>query len=64
MIKRLAKHSENKWAILAVLAVAQVDGYQAGLRVGIGLALVASVVVLLVVKNQIVDAREAMAGGA
>jgi EmrB/QacA subfamily drug resistance transporter len=41
---------------------AQVDGYQAGLKVGVGLALLAFVVVLLVVKNKKVDAREAMGG--
>ena len=42
---------------------AQVDGYQAGLYVGIGLALLAAVVVLAVVKNQIVDAKEALSAG-
>lgn len=48
----------------ATQAAAQVSGYQAGLRVGIGLALSAVVVVLLVVKNQKVDAKKALAGGA
>lgn len=41
-------------------AAAQVHGYQNGLHVGVGLALTAVVVVLLVVKNQKVDAKEAM----
>lgn len=39
---------------------AQVHGYQSGLNVGIGLALVAAVVVFFVVKNQKVDAKQAM----
>src|SRR5581483_10170774 len=42
---------------------AQVHGYVAGIRVGIGLALLATVVVLVVVKNKIVDPREAMMQG-
>jgi EmrB/QacA subfamily drug resistance transporter len=42
---------------------AQVHGYQAGIAVGVGLALVAFIVVLLVVRNQKVDAQEAMMGG-
>jgi EmrB/QacA subfamily drug resistance transporter len=45
-------------------AVAQVHGYQSGLRVGCGLAFLAAIVVLLVVKNQKVDAKEAMSAGA
>jgi len=44
-------------------AVAQVTGYQAGLKVGAGLALAAAVVVALVVKNQKVDAKAALTGG-
>jgi EmrB/QacA subfamily drug resistance transporter len=47
----------------ATAAQAQVDGYRAGIHVGIGLALAAVIVVLLVVKNQKVDAREAMMAG-
>jgi EmrB/QacA subfamily drug resistance transporter len=39
---------------------AQVHGFQAGMAVGIGLALAAAVVVFLVVKNHKVDAKEAM----
>lgn len=42
---------------------AQVDGYKAGMRVGIGLALVAVVVVFFVVKNHKVDVKEAMQVG-
>jgi len=42
---------------------AQVHGYQAGLSVGIGLALVAVFVVLLVVKNHKVDAKKALSAG-
>ncbi|MBX4190508.1 MFS transporter [Candidatus Saccharibacteria bacterium] len=42
---------------------AQVHGYQAGLMVGVGLALSAAVVVFLVVKNHKVDAKEAMLAG-
>ncbi len=42
---------------------AQVHGYQNGLHVGVGLALAAAVVVLLVVKNEKVDAKKAMMGG-
>jgi EmrB/QacA subfamily drug resistance transporter len=45
------------------LKYAQVHGYQAGIDVGVALALVAFVVVLLVVKNQKVDAQEAMMQG-
>lgn len=40
---------------------AQIDGYRNGMYVGVGLALFAAVVVLLVVKNHKVDAQEAMA---
>lgn len=41
-------------------AESQVHGYTSGLRVGIGLALLGAVAVLLLVKNQKVDAKEAM----
>ncbi len=41
---------------------AQVHGYQAGLHVGVGLALAAAAIVLLVVKNHKVDAKEALVG--
>lgn len=43
---------------------AAVHGYQSALHVGAGLALVAVFVVLIVVKNQKVDAKEAMAASA
>jgi MFS family permease len=43
---------------------AQVHGFQAGMAVGIGLALAAAVVVFLVVKNHKVDPKEAMAAAA
>ncbi len=39
---------------------AQIHGYQAALQVGIGLAVLAVIVVLLVVKNHKVDPKEAM----
>jgi predicted MFS family arabinose efflux permease len=39
---------------------AQVNGYKSGMHVGVGLAIFAAIVVLLVVKNHKVDAREAM----
>ncbi len=42
---------------------AQIHGFQAGLQVGVGLALVAAVVVFFVVKNHKVDAKEAMMAG-
>ncbi len=42
---------------------AQVHGFQAGLAVGIGLAIAAAVVVFFVVKNHKVDAKEAMMAG-
>jgi EmrB/QacA subfamily drug resistance transporter len=42
---------------------AQVHGYQAGLMVGIFLALAAAVVVFFVVKNHKVDPKEALTGG-
>jgi EmrB/QacA subfamily drug resistance transporter len=42
---------------------AQVHGFQAGLQVGVGLALVAAIVVFFVVKNHKVDAKEAMMAG-
>lgn len=41
----------------------QVNGYRAGIHVGVGLAILAAVVVFLVVKNRKVDAREAMTAG-
>lgn len=44
-------------------AEAQVQGYKEGIYVGIGLAIAAALVVLLVVKNQKVDAKEALMGG-
>jgi hypothetical protein len=37
-----------------------VHGYQAGLAVGVGLALAAALVAFFVVKNRKVDAKEAM----
>ena len=40
--------------------VAQVHGYQSALHVGVGLALTAAVVVMLVVKNEKIDAKKAM----
>ncbi|HET9721955.1 MAG TPA: hypothetical protein VFP32_02905, partial [Candidatus Saccharimonadales bacterium] len=43
---------------------AQVHGFQAGIAVGIGLAIAAVLVVFLVVKNRKVDAKEAMTAGA
>ncbi len=42
---------------------AQVHGFQAGIAVGVGLAIVAFIVVLLVVKNEKIDAQEAMMNG-
>jgi len=47
----------------AAIAAAKVHGYRSGMHVGIGLALAASVVVILVVKNHRVDASEAMMQG-
>ncbi|MEX0881298.1 MAG: MFS transporter [Candidatus Saccharimonadales bacterium] len=44
-------------------AAAQILGYKDGIRVGIGLALAAAIVVFFVVKNQKVDAKEAMMAG-
>ena len=44
-------------------AAGQVHGYRSGLYVGIFLALVAVVVTAFVVKNQKIDAKEAMIGG-
>jgi EmrB/QacA subfamily drug resistance transporter len=41
--------------------VSQVSGYSSGLHIGVGLALFAAVIALLVIKNQKVDAKEAMA---
>jgi EmrB/QacA subfamily drug resistance transporter len=45
------------------LKIAKVDGYQAGLHVGVGLAIAAALVALFVVKNKKVDAQEATALG-
>lgn len=45
-------------------AAAQVHGYRNALEVGVGLAIAGAVVVTLVVKNQKVDAKEALAAGA
>ena len=42
---------------------ASVHGFQAGIAVGVGLAIAAFLVVMLVVKNQKVDAQEAMMQG-
>lgn len=42
---------------------AQVHGYRSGLHVGVGLAILAVIVVLVVVKNHKVDAKEAMMAG-
>jgi EmrB/QacA subfamily drug resistance transporter len=42
-------------------AAAQVHGYRSGLEVGVGLAIAGVIVVSLVVKNQKVDAKEALA---
>lgn len=42
---------------------AQVNGYQHGLRVGVGLALIGVLVVLFVVKNHKVSAKDAMSAG-
>lgn len=44
-------------------SAAQVHGYRSGLYVGIFLAIAAVVVTIFVVKNQKVDAKEAMMGG-
>lgn len=49
----------NELAAQAQPLVAQVDGYRAGLHVGVFLALTAAAVVLLVVKNHKVDAHDA-----
>jgi EmrB/QacA subfamily drug resistance transporter len=43
--------------------VSQVHGYTSGLRVGIGLAILGAIAVILLVKNQKVDAKEAMMAG-
>lgn len=40
--------------------VSQVSGYSSGLHIGVGLAIFASIIALLVIKNQKVDAKEAM----
>lgn len=40
--------------------VSQVNGYSSGLHIGVGLAIFAAVIALLVIKNQKVDAKEAM----
>jgi hypothetical protein len=42
---------------------AQVHGYRSGIHVGVGLALAAAVVVFFVVKNNKVDAKEALLAG-
>lgn len=42
---------------------AQVHGFQAGIMVGVGLALAAVLVVFFVVKNHKIDAKEAMSAG-
>jgi hypothetical protein len=42
-------------------AAAQVHGYRSGLEVGAGLAFAAVIVVVAVVRNQKVDAKEALA---
>jgi EmrB/QacA subfamily drug resistance transporter len=42
------------------LPSAKIHGFQAGLHVGVGLAIVAAIIALLVVKNEKVDAQEAM----
>jgi predicted MFS family arabinose efflux permease len=42
---------------------AQVNGYKSGMLVGVGLAVFGALVVLLVVKNQKVDASEALSAG-
>lgn len=44
-------------------ASAQVHGFQAALQVGVGMALLGAFVALLVIKNQKVDAKEAMIAG-
>lgn len=41
-------------------AAAQVHGYRSGLNVGVGLAIAGAIVVALVVKNQKVDAKDAL----
>lgn len=41
-------------------AVSQVGGYSSGLHIGVGLAIFAAVIALLVIKNEKVDAKEAM----
>jgi hypothetical protein len=53
----LASHSTNN------PLQAQVHGYITAMHVGVGLALFAAAVVLLVVKNHKVDAQEAMMAG-
>jgi EmrB/QacA subfamily drug resistance transporter len=54
-----AAHSSKAGA-----AIALVHGYSNALRLGAALAIVAAIVVLVVVKNQKVDAREAMTAAA
>jgi EmrB/QacA subfamily drug resistance transporter len=41
--------------------ISQVHGYSSGLHIGVGLAIFAAVIAILVIKNQKVDAKEAMA---
>jgi MFS family permease len=45
------------------LKAAKVDSFQAGLHVGVGLAIAAALVALFVVRNQKVNAQEAMMAG-
>lgn len=45
------------------LKAAKVDGFQAGLHVGVGLAIAAALVALFVVRNQKVNAQDAMMAG-
>lgn len=45
-------------------ALSQIHGYQAGLHVGVGLALGASIIAFLVIKNQKVNAEKAIAQAA
>lgn len=40
--------------------VSQVHGYASGLHIGVGLALAAAIIALIVIKNQKVDSKEAM----
>jgi EmrB/QacA subfamily drug resistance transporter len=51
---------KSEIAVQASHKVAQVHGYQAGLHVGVGLAIAAALVALLVVRNRKADATEAV----